>query len=534
MDAAVANHDAGPSGGHHVMDAGRDLRDGGRADADGSDTGRAMDAGQLPDAALADAGSVPDARADSGRAHSDASADTGRELDSDAGENDGGMIANCQLDHGGCDPRVTCTDTPSGPQCGTCPAYYRGDGETGCIHLFTREIGADLEEDAWDIAIGPNGSLHITGDTNSSFDGMTTAGGYDAFALKLNGSGDALWTRQVGSSENEEPVGIATDPDDDTFMVGSTLGALPGGTHVGDWDILVARYDSGGQLQWIRQLGTTDNDYATSVKADAAGNAFVVGFTAGGLDGNTSAGGNDLFLLKYDRDGQRQWTHQFGTSAVDAARDVAIDRDGNLYVAGVTSGDLDGNTSAGGYDSFLIKYDRDGHKQWTQQYGSSADEDGEGVALDMLGNIYVAGQTKGDIDGTPNAGNYDMFLVKYDVSGQWQWARQLGSSGSDEVRRVAVDAGGNAYVFGNTSGGFDGNSNLGGVDFFLVKYDGSGQKQWVREFGTIENDTAGGIAIDASGAIYVTGSSQGSIDGNPNAGNYDVIVMKFDAAGHEL
>ena len=108
------------------------------------------------------------------------------------------------------------------------------------------------------------------------------------------------------------------------------------------------------------QLAT--NDYANGVATDSSGNVYVTGGTKGGLDGNTSAGNTDLFVVKYNSSGTKQWTKQLGTSGIDSTNGVATDSSGNVYVAGVTSGGLDG-TNAGSYDLFVVKYNSDGVKQ---------------------------------------------------------------------------------------------------------------------------------------------------------------------------
>ena len=108
-------------------------------------------------------------------------------------------------------------------------------------------------------------------------------------------------------------------------------------------------------VEWTRQLGTAVDDYGRGVSVDGSGNAYVTGFTHGGLDGNTSAGGWDMFLTKYDTNGAKLWTEQLGTSSSDDGRGVSVDGSGNAYVTGLTYGGLDGNTSAGGADMFLVK-----------------------------------------------------------------------------------------------------------------------------------------------------------------------------------
>ena len=113
-------------------------------------------------------------------------------------------------------------------------------------------------------------------------------------------------------------------------------------------------------------------DSAYGVATDSSGNVYVTGDTYKGLDGNTSAGNSDLFVVKYLDNGTKQWTKQLGTSSTDLADGVATDSSGNVYVVGYTYGGLDGNTNTGGSDLFVVKYNSSGTKQWTKQLGSSS------------------------------------------------------------------------------------------------------------------------------------------------------------------
>ena len=139
------------------------------------------------------------------------------------------------------------------------------------------------------------------------------------------------------------------------------------------------------------QLAT--HDYANGVVTDSSGNVYVTGGTKGGLDGNTSAGNTDLFMLKYNSSGTKQWTKQLGASGRDSANAIASDSSGNLYVTGMTFGGLDWNTSAGSNDLFVVKYNSSGTKQWTEQLGSASSDIANGVATDSSGNVYVVGYT---------------------------------------------------------------------------------------------------------------------------------------------
>ena len=151
-----------------------------------------------------------------------------------------------------------------------------------------------------------------------------------------------------------------------------TLVSLSAGTYS---DCTVTVTDSAGnsttlnissfKIKWMgtKQLGTSSNDNATGVATDSSDNVYVTGNTGGGLDGNTSAGNGDLYVVKYNSSGTKQWTKQLGTSGRDTAYGVATDSSDNVYVTGNTNGGLDGNTSAGYEDLFVVKYNSDGVKQ---------------------------------------------------------------------------------------------------------------------------------------------------------------------------
>ena len=117
-------------------------------------------------------------------------------------------------------------------------------------------------------------------------------------------------------------------------------------------------------------------------------------------------------IPKYATNGNKLWTKLLGTSGYDAGSGIDVDTSGNFYISGNTKGDLDGNTNAGDYDTLVSKYDKNGNRLWTKLLGSSGSESGEEIALDTSGNAYITGQTSGDLDGNTNAGGYDIFILK--------------------------------------------------------------------------------------------------------------------------
>ena len=346
------------------------------------------------------------------------------------------------------------------------------------------------------------------------------------------------WIRQLGSSAYEAVARVASDPSGNIYVGGTTQGDLDGNTNAGSWsqDIYLVKYNPSGTKQWTKQLGTSSLESVAGIVTDPSGNIYVAGSTEDALGGNSNAGDYDIYLIKYNSSGTSQWIKQLGSSAKDhfwqSGDGIAIDSSNNIYVTGYTAGGLDSNSSSGGDDAFLVKFDSLGSKQWTRQLGTSSNDNGMLVTVDSSDNIYVSGYTLGALEGS-NQGSSDVFLSKYNTSGNLQWTRQLGSDQADYPWSIAIDSSDNIYIAGWTEGDFDGHTFVvgGSHDYFVVKYNTSGAKQWSKLFGDNSEDKANGITTDSSGNIYITGNTRGSLGGFSNQGQTDYFLQKLDSSG---
>ncbi|HNW81731.1 MAG TPA: SBBP repeat-containing protein, partial [bacterium] len=224
-------------------------------------------------------------------------------------------------------------------------------------------------------------------------------------------------------------------------------------------------------------------------------------------------------------------TKQWGTGGDDAGRSVAVDTAGNIFVVGQTEGAIDGNTNFGGIDIFLTKFNSDGSFAWTKQWGTSEIDVGVSVAVDGLGNIFVSGYTDGDLDGNLNDGSVDIFLTKFYSDGSFAWTKQWGTSGQEYGQSVAVDNSGNIFVTGYTDGDLDGNTNAGSSDIFLTKLKSDGSFEWTQQWGTIKFDTGNSLLVDSSGNIFITGHTSGTFDGNTDSTGIGVFLTKLSDNG---
>lgn len=242
---------------------------------------------------------------------------------------------------------------------------------------------------------------------------------------------------------------------------------------------------------WTRQFGTRGSDIAHSAAVDRAGNIYITGSTTGAFTGQNLFGG--AFLRKYDSGGNELWTRQFGQS-YDAASSVAVDNSGNVYVAGQTL-----------FDAFLSKYDSGGNELWTRQFGTPGFDAAYSVAVDNNGNIFVAGRSEND----------DAFLCKYDADGNQKWLQQFGGLLVDIAYSVSVDGAGNAYVAGLMGQLLPTESGpQKDYDAFLRKYDSAGSVVWSRQIdGGWGIDRAYSVVVDNAGNVYVAGETTGYFQG---------------------
>ncbi len=370
---------------------------------------------------------------------------------------------------------------------------------------------------------------NISTNTNTSCSGT--------LQLYIDGSNNCIQMSSSTPSSDSDNTTFTLSPADNlsfytTYKIKVTTGArdLAGNNLASDNETSTGfktRY-------WTRQIGTSYDDEVRGIDNDSSNNIYVTGGTYGGLDNNTSSGGQDIFLVKYNSSAEKQWTQQLGSSSNDTGRGVAVDSSNNIYVTGITAGGLDGYYNLGEQDIFLVKYDNNGTKLWSTQYGTSVSDIAHGVAVHGNSSIYVTGETRGGLDNNTNSGDKDIFLVKYNASGDRQWTRQLGTAAEDVGYGVALDSSGNIFVTGSTSASLDNQTYSGNSDIFLVKYDDNGTKHWTKQLGTTSQDVAYGVTVETRGHIYVTGFTKGNAstvtgfnDNVTNGGNSDVFLVKY-------
>jgi hypothetical protein len=239
---------------------------------------------------------------------------------------------------------ITAAELPGQTSVGAQDAFLRKyDGEGN--EVWTRQFGTTSHDQSWAVSVDSSG-VYVAGITFFTGDS-------DAFLSKFDHDGNAVWTRQFGIATDQACcLGVSVNSFG-VFVAGTTGGTLPGEITAGGRDGFLRKYDQDGDEVWTRQFGTAAHDHAVAVAAESSG-VYVAGNTYGSLPGQVSAGDSDAFVRKYDAGGNEVWTHQFGTTSHDVPIGVSVDSS-RLYAAGATVGTLAGQTSAGGQDAFIVK-----------------------------------------------------------------------------------------------------------------------------------------------------------------------------------
>ncbi|MBX3139948.1 MAG: SBBP repeat-containing protein [Trueperaceae bacterium] len=375
--------------------------------------------------------------------------------------------------------------------------------------LWLRPFGTDSTEAALAVAVDLDGNVIAVGYTEGALEGEN-AGESDAYVQKRAADGDVLWTRQFGTSANEGAYGVAADAAGNVLVAGTTDGALAG-ANAGGEDAFVRKYGPDGGVLWTRQFGTADADAARAVTLDAAGNVLVAGYTFGSL--TDDAGGLvDAFVRKYDPNGDIVWTRQFGGVDRYYANGVAADAAGNVIVVGYTE---PSNTDVSTANAFIRKYDQNGDFVSFIELDTGADEKGLGVAVEAAGSVLVVGITEGAL-ASDNAGGLDAFVSKYTAGGDEVWTRQFGTNSDDYALAAAVDAAGNVLVAGYTFGNLAGDAD-GAVHAFVRKYGPDGMVAWTRQPAAGTFSAAAGVAVDSARNVLFSGFSDATLEDGGSA-----------------
>jgi len=445
------------------------------------------------------------------------------------------------------------------PQSDPCISVIASSSSSSSQLYFAVTFGGTNNNQGESIAVDSSGNIYITGYFYETVDfgggNVTSAGSADIFVLKLNSSGTFQWVNTYGGTSFDFGRGIAVDSSGNIYITGYFYETVDFGagnvTSAGGSDIFVLKLNSSATFQWVSTFGSTSIDVGEDITVDSSGNSYITGYFEGTVDfgaGNvTSAGSADIFVLKLNSSGTFQWVNTYGGSAFDVGMDITVDSSGNSYITGYFEGTVDFGggsvTSAGAADIFILKLNSSGTFQWVNIFGGTSTDVGQGIAVDSSGNSYITGSFLGTVDfgggNVTSAGSDDIFVLKLNSSGTFQWVSTFGGTSIDIGEDITVDSSGNSYITGwfRETVDFGGGNvtSAGGGDILVLKLNSSGTFQWVNTYGGTSGDVGEGITVDSSGNSYITGWFRETVDfggGNvTSAGGSDIFVLKLNSSG---
>ncbi len=323
-----------------------------------------------------------------------------------------------------------------------------------------------------------------------------TPGVFGICAAKLDPAGQVVWDASIPASYLMDVSNMAVDPDGSVYLVGYADGSFAGDDPTMGHSLGYLAKVSEAGLGWHTYITPDLFTFTSAVATDPSGNVFVAGHSGVAI-GGTRKGGIDAWIIKFDGNGQMLWSRQPGTTSDDYGASLATDQAGNVYLAGGTYGALAGTKKGGQYDEdgFIIKFAADGRKLWQRQPGSSASDHIAVVRVDADGNVFTVGQTAGAFAGVNKGGN-DVWVEKFDAAGHLKWKRQNGTPFDDRAYDAAADLQGNLYFAGIVQ-----YPKYPCCTPLIAKYGADGRWLWNDRFGT---DQPQGLAVDPSGNVYIT------------------------------
>ncbi|MBC8277254.1 MAG: hypothetical protein H8E46_03420, partial [FCB group bacterium] len=296
--------------------------------------------------------------------------------------------------------------------------------------MWTKTFGGSTEDYGECVQQTTDGGYIITGYTNSF-----GAGGRDVYLIKTDTNGDELWTQTLGGSNNDWSYSVQQTTDGGYIIAGQTSSY---GVGAGTYNVYLVKTDMNGNESWHQTYGGSNNDVGYSVQQTTDG-----GYIIGGYTESYGAGSFDVYLIKTDAMGDESWSRTFGGSSNDVGYSIQQTIDGGYIIGGYTN-----SYGAGGNDVYLIKTDTEGNESWHQTYGGSTGDTGKSVQQTTDGGYIIAGNTD-----SYGAGSLDVYLIKTDVNGNEDWTKTYGGSNWD-VGGCAQQTSDEGYIITGSTGSY--------------------------------------------------------------------------------
>ena len=381
--------------------------------------------------------------------------------------------------------------------------------------IWAKSFGSSASDYSVSINIDSNGEIIVSGGLGDTTDMDPGTGIFNLnagpFLQKLDANGNFLWaiTTQGATTGGSTIYSTIIDVNNNIINTGTFVGTVdfdPGTgvlnlTGIGsNIDVFIQKLDANGNFIWAKAINSSNNNSSFSVATDANNNVLTTGYYGGTCDFdpgtgvfNLSSSSTEIFILKLDQNGNFIWAKSVGGSGVDYGKAITTDLNNNVLVTGFfrNTADFDPGTgvynltSLGNTDIFALKLSPNGNFLWAIAEGSNGFNSGNSITTDNNNNVYLTGDFSGTVDFDPSngidtllpIGSSDIFIQKLDSLGVYQWAKSVGSIGSDLGVDITANSGGNVYITGNYNGttDFDIDTSvfnltpINGKDYFVLK-----------------------------------------------------------------
>jgi len=288
---------------------------------------------------------------------------------------------------------------------------------------------------------------------------------------------------------------------------------------------------------WSYLLGTPSFEFDNGVSSDSKnaisviGGAFVTNPSSALVSSTASF---DVLIRHYEADGKLAWSALNGSTYNDIGYGITTAGSGEIYITGQTEGNLNGERNLGKSDVFITRYEKDGTRTWTKLLGSEKEDSGLAITLASDGDIWVTGSTEGNLGAQINNGKKDAFVSCYNSKGELKFIKLIGGNGDDIGKSIAAGPFGSVIIAGTSTSSNNSFINNGGTDTFVALILANGEMLWLRNLGSNLDDSANSIVLDDKYNIYVAGTTKGQLGNETNSGGSDILLAGYTFGGDHL
>ena len=372
-----------------------------------------------------------------------------------------------------------------------------------------------------------DGFIFIGRSSSNDGDVSNNYGSSDYWVVKVDSLGELEWEKNYGGSGLEIGHAIKPTMDGGYILSGSSTSTDGDATsHWGGLDYWILKLDSDGEIIWEKNYGgySSENGYSIQPTSDGG---YVIGGSSQSDNGDVTSniGSFDYWIVKIDEIGNIEWENSYGSADIEFLRKIEQTFDGGYILAGYSK-----VATTGKGDFYIVKIDNEGNLEWEKSYGGSKSEESRDVKQTPDGGFVVAGSTESEDGDISNPlGNYDVWIIRLDASGELIWEKTYGGSSFDEAESIQNSLNG-GFIFAGRSNSSDGHvsTNNGSADFWIVNIDDDGNILWEKSLGGSNIDHAYSIHQIGEEEFIIGGTSRSDdLDVGGNQGSVDAWIVKL-------